>query len=73
MLFRPRTCWIALAAVALAAAITGVPEVTAVPASAAPSGIDRAALPANAIRHVIVIDLENESFSSTFGPGLGPG
>ena len=29
----------------------------------------RAALPANAIRHIIVVELENESFSSTFGPG----
>jgi hypothetical protein len=69
MFFRSRTCWIALAGVALAAATTSVPAVTAVPAAAAPGGIERAALPANAIRHVIVIDLENESFSSTFGPG----
>ena len=29
----------------------------------------RAALPANSVRHIIVIELENESFSSTFGPG----
>ena len=28
----------------------------------------RAALPPDAIRHVLVIDLENESFATTFGP-----
>jgi hypothetical protein len=30
--------------------------------------IQRAAVPAGAIEHVMVIELENESFSSTFGP-----
>jgi phosphatidylinositol-3-phosphatase len=28
----------------------------------------RAALPANTINHILVVDLENESFTSTFGP-----
>jgi hypothetical protein len=31
--------------------------------------VDRAAVPPGAIRHVMVIDLENEDFSTTFGPG----
>src|SRR5580698_5576367 len=36
--------------------------------SGAQSSVVRAALPAGTINHVLVIDLENESFSSTFGP-----
>ncbi len=32
------------------------------------SPVVRAALPAGTVNHVLVIDLENESFSSTFGP-----
>ncbi|WP_052438360.1 hypothetical protein [Streptacidiphilus jiangxiensis] len=32
-------------------------------------GVDGALPPAGAIGHVLVIDLENESFASTFGPG----
>jgi hypothetical protein len=64
-MFRSKTGWIALALVALVGAATSV---AALPASADPGGIVRAALPANAIRHIVVIDLENESFSSTFGP-----
>ncbi len=32
------------------------------------SSVVRAALPAGTINHVLVIDLENESFASTFGP-----
>jgi len=32
-------------------------------------GTVRAAVPPGAIRHVVVIDLENESYASTFGPG----
>ena len=51
-------------AAALSAA--GTPGATAVPA--ADHGVLRAALPEGAIQHVIVIDLENESFGSTFGP-----
>ena len=31
-------------------------------------GIERAAVPEGAIEHVLVIDLENESFDDTFGP-----
>jgi phosphatidylinositol-3-phosphatase len=56
---------LALAAIGLAAASVGAPIATA---SAAPGGIVRAALPANAIRHIIVVELENESFNMTFGP-----
>jgi phosphatidylinositol-3-phosphatase len=61
----------------LAAAVVAV-TVAVAPAMSAPATAEsghghgrkvvRAALPRNAIRHVIVIDLENESFSSTFGP-----
>jgi hypothetical protein len=35
----------------------------------AQGSVVRAALPAGSINHILVIDLENESFSSTFGPG----
>jgi hypothetical protein len=62
---RPRVMFTALAGVCLAALTVGVPAVSA---TADQGEITRAALPRNAIRHVIVIDLENESFSSTFGP-----
>jgi hypothetical protein len=31
--------------------------------------VERAAVPEGAIRHVLVIDLENESYGTTFGPG----
>src|SRR4051794_39133123 len=32
-------------------------------------GVERAAVQAGKIRNVVVIDLENEDFSETFGPG----
>jgi hypothetical protein len=32
------------------------------------SGVERAAVPEGAIKHVLVIDLENENFSTTFSP-----
>jgi hypothetical protein len=47
------------------AATVAVPPISAT--AQAEHGVVRAALPNGAIRHVIVIDLENESFSSTFG------
>jgi phosphatidylinositol-3-phosphatase len=52
-------------AVGLAANIAVAPATSA--SAGAEHGVVRAALPDGAIRHVIVIDLENESFSSTFG------
>src|SRR4029077_16034983 len=58
--------WAAPVAAAVVAVTVAVPALSATAESE--HGIARAALPAGAIRHVIVIDLENESFSSTFGP-----
>ncbi len=55
-------------AVAVVAAVLALTSSSATAGSAPRHRIVRAALPAGAIRHVIVIDLENESFSSTFGP-----
>jgi hypothetical protein len=57
----------ASAGVALAAVVLGV----AVPAAAKThaSTVVRAALPPGKINHVIVIELENEGFQTTFGPG----
>lgn len=37
-------------------------------AAAPPTAVTRAAVPAGAINHVLVIDLENEGFATTFGP-----
>jgi phosphatidylinositol-3-phosphatase len=61
----PRT--VLLAATALAFAAAGVP---AAGASSSPSttAADALVVPAGAIKHVIVIDLENESYATTFGP-----
>jgi hypothetical protein len=39
------------------------------PGSADGQSVERAAVPDGAIRNVIVIDLENENFGNTFGPG----
>jgi hypothetical protein len=53
---------------------TWLASLAALPILAAPavagqaSDIPRAAVPAGAIEHVMVIELENESFSNTFGP-----
>ncbi|HSS38921.1 MAG TPA: hypothetical protein VLT58_09140, partial [Polyangia bacterium] len=56
-----RRAWIVATAVALPAWTT--------PVSAGPDHDgDRAALPPGAIEHILVIDLENESFGTTFGP-----
>ena len=60
----------ATGAVAAAMALVGL----AGPASAAPAQgspqatVTRAAVPAGAINHVLVIDLENEGYATTFGP-----
>jgi hypothetical protein len=49
--------------------LIGALALSAAPAAAhADAQPDRAALPAGAIEHVIVIDLENENFGDTFGP-----
>ncbi|MES1164835.1 MAG: hypothetical protein ABUR63_03685, partial [Verrucomicrobiota bacterium] len=61
-----RRAWIVAAAFALPFALpTWTTSVTAGPDHDG----DRAALPPGAIEHVLVIDLENESFGTTFGPG----
>ena len=60
-----------LAGFVLATAI-GLPVLSAaLPAGAASKGavVLRAALPPGAINHVIVIELENEGYQTTFGPG----
>ena len=64
---RPWLRTLAAAAVALGSLLLG----TALPAAAVPhaSRVLRAALPVGTINHVIVIDLENEGFQTTFGPG----
>ena len=57
----------------LAAALGALPVVlSAFPAAATesrPDDIVRAALPKGAIEHILVINLENENYSATFGPG----
>src|SRR5690242_8135011 len=40
----------------------------ATPVSADEREVEWAAVPEGAIRHILVIDLENESFGATFGP-----
>ena len=73
MKIRPTLPRLALLATTLAAlALAGVPSAgaTTSPAAVTPSTtVDALAVPAGAIKHVIVIDLENESYSTTFGPG----
>jgi phosphatidylinositol-3-phosphatase len=57
-----RWCWIT--------ALVAVPTLLAAPvAIGQDTTIERAAVSAGAIEHVMVIELENESFSATFGPG----
>ncbi|HVC67745.1 MAG TPA: hypothetical protein VND44_09135 [Acidimicrobiales bacterium] len=62
----------------LAAAAVAVTALTSAVAVTSAAGADgpgrgpgavRAAVPAGAIRHIVVINLENESYASTFGPG----
>jgi len=57
-----------LAAATLAAATLGAVGVTRASA-ASPAKVVRAALPVGAVQHIFVIDLENEGYSATFGPG----
>ena len=44
----------------------GAPDVGA---SAHTTSVTRAALPPGKINHILVIELENEGFAATFGPG----
>ena len=55
-----------VACAVMAVMTVGAATLGQVSAGAAP--VLRAALPAGTINHVLVIDLENESFNSTFGP-----
>ena len=50
------------------AASAAVLALVATPAAAKPPTVARAAVPPGAIKHIVVIDLENEDFSDTFGP-----
>jgi hypothetical protein len=58
---RVRRAWVAAAALAVA-------TVAASASADDHKDGDRAAVPEGAIQHIMVIDLENESFGSTFGP-----
>jgi hypothetical protein len=53
------------AALSVAAAVFAM---AAARTSAAPTTVPRAAVPPGAIKHIVVIDLENEDFGETFGP-----
>jgi phosphatidylinositol-3-phosphatase len=65
---RPRTR-LRLAALATAAVTAaGLALVPAISASAQSTGYDGPPVPPGAIKHIIVVELENESFSATFGP-----
>src|SRR5258708_21608025 len=65
---RPRTR-LRLAALATAAlTATGLALVPAISASAQSTGHDGLPVPPGAIKHIIVVELENESFRATFGP-----
>ena len=73
----PRARRVAAAVVAAGTATTGLALASAMSASAAPQpstaradafSNSRSPLPAGAIKHVIVVELENESESATFGP-----
>src|SRR5262249_27146532 len=52
----------------LAVGILGVATLSVVPVRGMAEHVVRAALPPGAIKHVLVIDLENEDFAKTFGP-----
>jgi hypothetical protein len=51
----------------MALAVVGTTMASA--SAASPAKVERAALPPGTIRHIVVIDLENESESATFGAG----
>src|SRR5271165_7096551 len=48
--------------------VAGSASLAGAAAAGASPGPDTLSVPAGAIKHVMVIDLENESYSSTFGP-----
>ena len=77
MIHKARARRLAVAAVAAGTAMSGLALAPAMSASAAPrpsaahTGVfsdSRSPLPAGAIKHIIVIELENESEDATFGP-----
>src|SRR5258708_8459011 len=69
---RPRTR-LRLAALATAAlTATGLALVPAISASAQSTGHDGLPVPPGAIKHIIVVQLENESFRAPFGPPSPP-
>jgi hypothetical protein len=69
---RRRTAHAWPAAVLVATALAGALGTGSVPAGAKPAGtgrVVRAALAPGKIDHIVVIELENEGFETTFGPG----
>src|SRR5262245_47745233 len=56
--------WVALLFGAISLAVAGL----AIAKTSKPDQIVRAALDDDAIQHILVIDMENESFADTFGP-----
>ena len=57
------------ALMALTATAVGATPASAGPVETVAAGVVRAAVPPGSIQHVMVIDIENESFAATFGPG----
>jgi hypothetical protein len=57
------------AGAAAAVAVAAVTVSHSYPGTAAADSVVRAALPPGIINHILVIDLENESYASSFGPG----
>src|SRR5215510_7690311 len=55
-------------ACALTVSMLGATTLSVVPVRGMSERVERAALPPGAIKHVLVIDLENEDFAKTFGP-----
>jgi len=56
--------WLALTALTAIVAVAGLTIANA----SESDPVTRAALPDEAIKHIIVIDMENENFADTFGP-----
>jgi hypothetical protein len=65
----PLRCAITAAAVTLPVLVTQVAHAGASTRSSAPATATRAALPPGTIGHILVIELENEGYQATFGPG----
>jgi hypothetical protein len=63
---KSRAAWARVSLVTTAGLCLGVSIAT--PALSGPTA-QRAAVPGHSINHVLVIDLENESYAATFGPG----